>query len=84
MLEAVVFWIYKSATFSLAEINRRTTGLHWMPRGRSCFAFVLTIDVHDTDAVVAWPTNYMGFDYSGFVLESTTNLASGIWTASPV
>jgi len=47
------------------------------------FAPQLAIDARKTNAVLTWPTNYMGFDYSGFGLQSTTNLASGIWTASP-
>lgn len=30
-----------------------------------------------------WPTNYAGFDYSGYILQSTTNLgSSGVWTAN--
>jgi uncharacterized repeat protein (TIGR03803 family) len=32
------------------------------------------------NVVVAWPTNYAGFDYSGYHLQSTTNLTSPIWT----
>jgi uncharacterized repeat protein (TIGR03803 family) len=42
----------------------------------------LTIDAHETNVIVTWPTNYLGFDYSGFVLQSSTNLASGIWTTN--
>ncbi|MGA2660906.1 MAG: choice-of-anchor tandem repeat GloVer-containing protein [Verrucomicrobiota bacterium] len=38
--------------------------------------------------IVTWPTNYLGFDYSGYALQSTTNLGSlAGWTAvspSPV
>jgi hypothetical protein len=32
--------------------------------------------------ILTWPTNYAGFDYSGFKLESTTNLVSPIWTTN--
>ena len=32
--------------------------------------------------ILTWPTNYAGFDYSGFSLQSTTNLVSpAVWTA---
>ena len=34
--------------------------------------------------VLTWPTNYAGVDYSGFTLQSKTNLAFSAWTtASP-
>jgi hypothetical protein len=39
------------------------------------------------NVVVAWPTNYGGFDYTGYTLQSTTNLSSPVWTtnsAAPV
>lgn len=32
--------------------------------------------------VLSWPTNYAGFAYSGFTLQSTTNLASPVWTTN--
>ena len=31
----------------------------------------------------AWPTNYAGFDYTGFTLQSTTNLSSTGWIGVP-
>ncbi len=35
--------------------------------------------------ILSWPTNYAGFDYSGYILQSTTNLGSAaVWiTNSP-
>ena len=34
--------------------------------------------------ILTWPTNYAGFSYSGYALESTTNLVSPVWaTNSP-
>jgi uncharacterized repeat protein (TIGR03803 family) len=41
----------------------------------------LTILPSGQNVVVTWPTSYVGIDYSGFVLESTTNL-SGAWTTT--
>jgi uncharacterized repeat protein (TIGR03803 family) len=31
--------------------------------------------------ILTWPTTYAGFDYTGYNLQSTTNLASPIWSA---
>jgi uncharacterized repeat protein (TIGR03803 family) len=38
------------------------------------------------NVILTWPTNYAGFDYSGFTVQSTTNLgSSAVWTTnSPV
>ena len=33
-------------------------------------------------AILTWPTNYAGFDYSGYSLESTTNLVSPVWATN--
>jgi uncharacterized repeat protein (TIGR03803 family) len=35
----------------------------------------LTITPAGTDVILSWPTNFAGFDYAGYVLQSTTNLA---------
>jgi uncharacterized repeat protein (TIGR03803 family) len=45
----------------------------------------LTIIRSAANVILMWPTNYAGFDYSGFTLESTTNLVSpAVWaTNSP-
>ena len=46
------------------------------------FSPQLTIIPDGGDVVLVWPTNYAGFDYSGFTLQSTTNLASPVWTTN--
>jgi uncharacterized repeat protein (TIGR03803 family) len=44
----------------------------------------LTITPSETNVILTWPTNYAGFDYTGYTLESTTNLVSAVWaTNSP-
>ena len=45
------------------------------------FSPQLTITPSSTGVVLTWPTNYAGFDYTGYTLQSTTNLASAVWTA---
>jgi uncharacterized repeat protein (TIGR03803 family) len=42
----------------------------------------LTIRPNGPSVVMTWPTNYAGFDYSGFTLHSTTNLLSPVWTTN--
>ncbi len=43
----------------------------------------LTIIFSAANIVLAWPTNYAGFDYTGYTLQSTTNLgSSAIWTTN--
>jgi len=43
----------------------------------------LTIIPSGANVILTWPTNYAGFDYSGFTLQSTTNLVSpAIWTTN--
>jgi uncharacterized repeat protein (TIGR03803 family) len=32
-----------------------------------------------TYTILNWPTNYAGFDYTGYSLQSTTNLVSPVW-----
>ena len=34
------------------------------------------------NSILAWPTNYAGFDYSRYILQSTTNLSSSAWTTN--
>ena len=45
----------------------------------------LTINPSQTNLILTWPTNYAGFDYTGYTLQSTTNLgSSAVWaTNSP-
>jgi hypothetical protein len=42
----------------------------------------LTITPSGPNVILGWPTNYAGFDYSGFTLQSTTNLISPLWTTN--
>jgi hypothetical protein len=45
----------------------------------------LTLTPSDTNIVLSWPTNNLGYDYTGFTVQSTTNLISPlVWdTSSP-
>jgi uncharacterized repeat protein (TIGR03803 family) len=49
------------------------------------FAPQLTIIASSANIILTWPTNVAGFDYTGFTLQSTTNLVSpAVWsTVSP-
>ena len=43
----------------------------------------LTITPSEANVILMWPTNVAGFDYSGYILQSTTNLGpSAIWTTN--
>jgi uncharacterized repeat protein (TIGR03803 family) len=42
----------------------------------------LTLIPSGPNLTLSWPTNYAGFDYTGFTLQSTTNLASPVWTTN--
>jgi uncharacterized repeat protein (TIGR03803 family) len=43
----------------------------------------LTIMPSGQSVVVSWPTNYAGFDYTGYALQSTTNVASPVvWSTN--
>ena len=46
---------------------------------RLSFTPQLTINHSEANIIVTWPTNVTGFDYTGFTLQSTTNLASPFW-----
>jgi uncharacterized repeat protein (TIGR03803 family) len=43
------------------------------------FAPQLAISLSGTNVILTWPTNVDGFDYSGFTLQSTTNLSPAPW-----
>jgi uncharacterized repeat protein (TIGR03803 family) len=43
----------------------------------------LTIFPSGSNIILTWPTNYAGFDYGGYTLQSTTNLPSPVWTTNP-
>jgi uncharacterized repeat protein (TIGR03803 family) len=42
----------------------------------------LTIIPSRSNIILSWPTNYAGFDYTGYTLQSTTNLTSPVWTTN--
>jgi len=42
----------------------------------------LTIIPSGENVILMWPTNFAGFDYTGYTLQSTTNLVSPIWTTN--
>ena len=43
----------------------------------------LTIIRSGTNVILSWPTNAAGFDYTGFTLQSTTNLVSlAVWSSN--
>ena len=39
----------------------------------------LTITPFAAKIVLSWPTNYAGFDYSGYRLQSAINFSSPVW-----
>jgi uncharacterized repeat protein (TIGR03803 family) len=43
----------------------------------------LSITPSEQNVILAWPTSYAGVDYSGFRLQSITNLSSGVWNSVP-
>lgn len=40
----------------------------------------LTIMPSGPNVILSWPTNYAGFEYSGYILQSATNLTSPVWS----
>jgi uncharacterized repeat protein (TIGR03803 family) len=42
----------------------------------------LSIVPSGLNVILSWPTSYAGFDYTGYTLQSTTNLASPVWTTN--
>jgi uncharacterized repeat protein (TIGR03803 family) len=47
------------------------------------FAPQLNIISYGTNVILTWPTNVAGFDYTGYTLQSTTNLrSSAVWTTN--
>jgi uncharacterized repeat protein (TIGR03803 family) len=46
------------------------------------FSPQLNVRQFESGLVLAWPTNYAGFDFSGFSLQSTTNLVSTVWSTN--
>ncbi len=44
----------------------------------------LTIIPSPPNVILTWPTDYRGFPYTGFILQSTANLVSPLWTTNSV
>ncbi len=42
----------------------------------------LTIIPSAANIILTWPTNYAGFDYTGYTLQFSTNLVSQVWTTN--
>jgi uncharacterized repeat protein (TIGR03803 family) len=42
----------------------------------------MSITPSGSNIVLSWPTNYAGFAYTGYTLQSTTNLALPVWTTN--
>jgi len=42
----------------------------------------LTLIGYSENLILSWQTNHAGFDYSSYILQSTTNLVSGVWTTN--
>jgi uncharacterized repeat protein (TIGR03803 family) len=42
----------------------------------------VTIAPSAANVILSWPTNYAGLDYTGYTLQSTTNLASLVWVTN--
>jgi uncharacterized repeat protein (TIGR03803 family) len=42
----------------------------------------LSIAQSGVDAILTWPTNFAGIDYTGFTLQSATNLMSPVWSTN--
>jgi uncharacterized repeat protein (TIGR03803 family) len=47
---------------------------------RISFLPQLTITPSASNIILSWPINYDGFDYTGYSLQSATNLSSPLWT----
>jgi uncharacterized repeat protein (TIGR03803 family) len=67
--------LYGAATFGgIGTGNGAIFSLSFSPQ--------LSISTSESNMVLVWPTNYVGFDYSGYTLQFTTNLVSPFWTAN--
>jgi hypothetical protein len=49
---------------------------------RTSFLPRVTVTRSESNIVLARPTNYAGFDYTGYTLQSTTNLVAPVWTTN--
>jgi uncharacterized repeat protein (TIGR03803 family) len=91
--------LYQSWDFSPAELTLSGTTLYgrtaiysnggygYAPARLFSISFAppLTINPSTSNIILSWPTNYAGFDYAGYSLQSSTNLGpSAVWaTNSP-
>ena len=66
--------LYGTATYGGSSGNGTVFAVSFTPQ--------LTIIPSGPDVVLRWPTNYAGFDYTGFTLQSTANLALPVWTSN--
>jgi uncharacterized repeat protein (TIGR03803 family) len=70
--------LYGTAGGGGSSVNGTVFSLSFRPQ--------LTIspsEVPPSGMILSWPTNVAGFDYTGFALQSTTNLgASAVWTTN--
>jgi uncharacterized repeat protein (TIGR03803 family) len=46
------------------------------------FSPQLSIIQSEASLNLTWPTNFAGFDYTGYTLQSTTNLVSSVWSTN--
>ncbi len=66
--------LYGTAPYGGANGNGTVFTISFKPR--------LAISHAGTNFILKWPTNVAGFDYTGYVLQSTTNLVSpAVWSA---
>ena len=65
------YTIYGTTTTAGNSGNGTVFSLSFLPK--------LTITISGTNAILSWPANFAGFDYSGFTLQSTTNLNTPVW-----
>jgi uncharacterized repeat protein (TIGR03803 family) len=67
--------LYGTATHGGSTGNGTVFSLSFRPR--------LTIVPSAANVVLKWPTDYAGFSYAGYTLQSTTDLdSSAVWTTN--
>ena len=66
--------LYGTATYGGSSGNGTVFSLSFRPQ--------LTIIPSGENVILTWPTNSAGFDYTGYTLQSTTNLVSPVWTTN--
>jgi uncharacterized repeat protein (TIGR03803 family) len=67
--------LYGEAYYGGSYANGTVFSLSFTPQ--------LSIIASGPNLILSWPTNYAGFDYTGYTLQSTTNLgSSAVWTTN--